>query len=41
MVGVSILQYACNMIIFMENNLQKALNMKLVLCILKKIQDEK
>jgi hypothetical protein len=29
--GVSILQYADDTIIFMENNLEKALNMKLIL----------
>ena len=31
--GVSILQYADDTIIFMEHNLGKALNMKLILCI--------
>jgi hypothetical protein len=30
---VSILQYADDMITFMEHNLEKALNMKLILCI--------
>ena len=31
--GVSILQYADDTIIFMDHNLEKALNMKLILCI--------
>jgi ABC-type proline/glycine betaine transport system ATPase subunit len=31
--GVSILQYADDTIIFMEHDLDKALNMKLILCI--------
>jgi hypothetical protein len=35
--GVSILQYADDTIIFMENNLEKALNMKLILCIFKEL----
>jgi len=30
--GLSILQYADNTIIFMENNLDQAVNMKLLLC---------
>ena len=30
--GLSVLQYADNMIIFMENNLDQAVNMKLLLC---------
>jgi hypothetical protein len=35
--GVSILQYADDTIIFMENNLEKALNMKLILCIFEEL----
>jgi hypothetical protein len=35
--GVSILQYADDTIIFMEHGLQKALNMKLILCIFKQL----
>jgi hypothetical protein len=35
--GVSILQYADDTILFMEHNLEKALNMKLVLCIFEKL----
>jgi hypothetical protein len=35
--GVSILQYADDTIIFMENDLDKALNMKLVLCIFEQL----
>jgi ABC-type proline/glycine betaine transport system ATPase subunit len=31
--GVSILQYADDTIIFMEHDIEKALNMKLILCI--------
>ena len=31
--GVSILQYTDDTIIFMEHNLEKVLNMKLILCI--------
>jgi hypothetical protein len=31
--GISILQYADDTIIFMNHNLEKALNMKLILCI--------
>jgi hypothetical protein len=31
--GVSILQYADDTIIFMEHDIQKMLNMKLILCI--------
>jgi retron-type reverse transcriptase len=36
-VGVSILQYANDTILFMEHDLQKALNMKLILCIFEKL----
>jgi hypothetical protein len=35
--GVSILQYADDTIIFMEHDLQKALNMKLILCIFEQL----
>jgi hypothetical protein len=35
--GVSILQYADDTILFMEHNLEKALNMKLVLCIFEQL----
>jgi hypothetical protein len=35
--GVSILQYADNTVIFMEPNLEKALNMKLILCIFEQL----
>jgi hypothetical protein len=35
--GVSILQYADDTIIFMQHDLQKALNMKLVLCIFEQL----
>jgi hypothetical protein len=35
--GASILQYADDTIIFMENNLEKALNMKLILCIFEEL----
>jgi hypothetical protein len=35
--GVSILQYADDTIIFMEHNLEKALNMKLILCIFEEL----
>jgi hypothetical protein len=35
--GVSILQYADDTIIFMEHNLEKALNMKLILCIIEEL----
>jgi hypothetical protein len=35
--GVSILQYADDTIIFMEHNLEKALNMKLILCIFEQL----
>jgi hypothetical protein len=35
--GVSILQYADDTIIFLEHDLQKALNMKLVLCIFEQL----
>jgi hypothetical protein len=34
---VSILQYADNTVIFMEHNLEKALNMKLILCIFEQL----
>jgi hypothetical protein len=35
--GVSILQYADDTILFMEHDLQKALNMKLILCIFEEL----
>jgi hypothetical protein len=35
--GVSILQYADDTIIFMEHDIQKALNMKLILCIFEQL----
>jgi hypothetical protein len=35
--GVSILQYADDTIIFMEHDLQNALNMKLMLCIFEQL----
>jgi hypothetical protein len=35
--GVSILQYANDTIIFMEHDIQKALNMKLILCIFEQL----
>jgi hypothetical protein len=35
--GISILQYAYDMIIFMEHDLEKALNMKLIICIFKEL----
>jgi hypothetical protein len=35
--GVSILQYADNTIIFMELDLEKALNMKLIICIFEQL----
>lgn len=35
--GVSILQYANDTILFMEHNLQKAVNMKLILCIFEQL----
>jgi hypothetical protein len=35
--GVSILQYVHDIIIFLEHDLEKALNMKLVLCIFKQL----
>jgi hypothetical protein len=35
--GISILQYADDTIIFMEHNLEKALNMKLILCIFEQL----
>ena len=35
--GVSILQYADDTIIFMEHDLEKALNMKLILCIFEQL----
>jgi hypothetical protein len=35
--GVSILQYADDTLIFMEHNLEKALNMKLILCIFEEL----
>jgi hypothetical protein len=35
--GISILQYADDTIIFMDHNLEKALNMKLVLCIFEQL----
>jgi hypothetical protein len=35
--GVSILQYADDTILFMEHDLEKALNMKLVLCIFEQL----
>jgi hypothetical protein len=31
--GISVLQYADDTILFMDHDLQKALNMKLILCI--------
>jgi hypothetical protein len=39
--GVSILQYADDTIIFMENNLEKALNMKLIMCIFEELSGSK
>jgi hypothetical protein len=39
--GVSILQYADDTIIFMEHDIQKALNMKLILCIFEQLSDLK
>jgi hypothetical protein len=35
--GVHILQYSDDTIIFMEDNLEKALNMKLILCIFEQL----
>jgi hypothetical protein len=35
--GVSILQYADDTIIFLDHNLEKALNMKLILCIFEQL----
>jgi hypothetical protein len=35
--GVSIIQYADDTIIFMEHDIQKALNMKLILCIFEQL----
>ena len=35
--GLSVLQYADNMIIFMENNLDQAVNMKLLLCVFEQL----
>jgi hypothetical protein len=35
--GVSILQYAEDTIIFMEHDLEKALNMKLILCLFEQL----
>jgi len=35
--GVSILQYADDTILFMEHDLQKAVNMKLILCIFEQL----
>jgi hypothetical protein len=35
--GVSILQYVGDTIIFMDHDLEKALNMKLILCLLKQL----
>jgi hypothetical protein len=35
--GISILQYADDIILFMEHDLQKALNMKLILCIFEQL----
>ena len=35
--GVSILQYADDTVIFMENDLQKAANMKLILCLFEQL----
>jgi hypothetical protein len=35
--GVSILQYADDVIIFMEHDLEKALNMKLILCLFEQL----
>jgi hypothetical protein len=35
--GISILHYADDMIIFMEHDLEKALNMKLILCIFEEL----
>ena len=37
--GVSILQYADDSIIFMEHDLAKARNMKLVLCLFEQLTD--
>jgi hypothetical protein len=34
---VSILQYADNMILFMDHDLEKSLNMKLVLCLFEQL----
>jgi hypothetical protein len=39
--GVSILQYADKTIIFMDHNIEKALNMKLILCIFEELSDLK
>jgi hypothetical protein len=39
--GVSILQYAVDTILFMEHDLQKVVNMKLILCIFKQLADLK
>jgi hypothetical protein len=35
--GISILQYADDTILFMEHNLQQAVNMKLLLCAFEKL----
>jgi hypothetical protein len=35
--GISILQYADDTVIFMEHDLHKALNMKLILCIFEEL----
>jgi hypothetical protein len=35
--GISILQYADNTILFMENNLEHAINMKLLLCVFERL----
>lgn len=40
-VGVSILQYANDTIIFMEHDMPKARNMKLVLCLFEHLSDLK
>jgi hypothetical protein len=40
-IGVSILQYADNNILFMDHDLEKALNMKLILCMFEQLPDLK
>jgi hypothetical protein len=35
--GISILQYADNTILFMENNLEHAINMKLLICVFERL----